>query len=369
MSFFSLIVKLYLPIGTAVVAGLLFSFLLRRKLIQQRLPYELDQKIPAYLGKFLFLIGVPLSVINFIRKADLSGTIWIAPVVAWGAILFGMLCAWLWLRSTELEDLKSRKAIAIQDISTAHLLGQASGPSAPVRGSFTLATMVGNTGYMGFPIILLLPQLGPDYFGWALLYDALGTFFGAYGIGVILAARFRSQHQTAQAAAAYYLDTALPTQTQAKENPVWGIVKELVKNPTIFAFVIGLLLRSVVFPELADYLLNGFAWTVVMLSLGLMGMRLQQLDSWSNLRWASVAVAIKMLLIPLTVAMFLTAIGIEGPPRLVLILQSAMPSAFATLVLAEAYNLDRDLVVTALGLSSATLVFTLPFWLWGFATW
>jgi predicted permease len=43
-----------------------------------------------------------------------------------------------------------------------------------------------------------------------------------------------------------------------------------------------------------------------------------------------------------------------------------MPSAFANLVLAETYDLDRDLAVTCVGLSSASLLVTLPLWLWGF---
>ncbi len=44
-------------------------------------------------------------------------------------------------------------------------------------------------------------------------------------------------------------------------------------------------------------------------------------------------------------------------------LQMAMPPAFATLVLAETYNLDRDLAVTAIAIGSTALLFTLPIWL------
>jgi len=43
----------------------------------------------GYLGQFLFWIGVPISIVAFLRGADLSGPIWIAPVVAWVAILLG----------------------------------------------------------------------------------------------------------------------------------------------------------------------------------------------------------------------------------------------------------------------------------------
>jgi predicted permease len=54
---------------------------------------------------------------------------------------------------------------------------------------------------------------------------------------------------------------------------------------------------------------------------------------------------------------------------LVMVLQAGMPSAFATLVLSETYNLDRELAVTCVGVSSVLLLLTLPIWLWGFSTW
>jgi hypothetical protein len=92
-------------------------------------------------------------------------------------------------------------------------------------------------------------------------------------------------------------------------------------------------------------------------------MRLSQLDSWSNLKQASVSVVIKMLVIPLILGIGLLQLGITGLPRLVIVLQAAMPPAFATLVIAEVYDLDRDLTVTALAVGSSILLLTLPIWL------
>ncbi len=63
-----------------------------------------------------------------------------------------------------------------------------------------------------------------------------------------------------------------------------------------------------------------------------------------------------MLLVPLILAAGLPLVGVTGSPQLVLALQMAMPPAFATLVLAEVYNLDRDLTVTALAVGSAGLL-------------
>jgi len=46
-----------------------------------------------------------------------------------------------------------------------------------------------------------------------------------------------------------------------------------------------------------------------------------------------------------------------------MVLLMATPPAFATLVLAEAFNLDRELTVTTLAMGSGALLVTLPLWL------
>lgn len=337
-----ILLRLYLPLAAGVLSGIALGGVLARlspsivdpdisldidpEKLQSRVKRrELHQRVPLVLGQFLFWFGVPLSIIGFIRRADLSGQLYLAPVVAWAAILLGWLCSRLWLRT------------------------QTPPWPRPTQGSFSLASMLGNTGYIGYPVVLLLPQLGLDVFGWALFYDALGTLLGSYGLGAVLAAEFSDRPQV------------------PRRSPWLNRLLEVVRNPIILAFSLGLSLKAVALPVWLDNALFGFAWVIVMLSLVLTGLRIQQLRSWHHLRPAAVAVSIKMLVLPLAVGIGLTALGIDGPPRLVMILQAGMPCAFSNLVLAEAYDLDRDLSVTCVGLSSAGLLLTLPIWLWGFS--
>jgi predicted permease len=102
---------------------------------------------------------------------------------------------------------------------------------------------------------------------------------------------------------------------------------------------------------------------VIALSLILIGMRLSQLDSWSRLRQVSVSLGIKMLLVPLVLGTCSHAARDYRLPQLVIVLQMGMPPAFATLVLAEVFDLERDLAVTALAVGSMGLLLTLPVWL------
>lgn len=316
--------ELYTRLGGGVLVGWILGYLL-------------PASVPAYLGKFLFWIGVPIGIFTFLRGADLSGQIWIAPVAAWVAMLLGVGLAWVWI---------GRQTSQIPEETAGYWQGlerrSANDWSKPTQGTFLLASMVGNTGYLGYPVTLAL--VGSQYFGWALFYDLLGSTLGAYGLGVILAARFGMGE---------------PSRKQ--------LFHALLKNPAMWSFGVGLSFRNLPLPNSVDASLKFFAGSAVALSLVLIGMRLSQLSSWRSLRQASISLGIKMLLVPLLLGAGLSLLGFHGIPHLVIVLQMAMPPAFATLVLAEAYNLDRNLAVTCLAVGSIGLLFTLPIWLFLFS--
>lgn len=304
------LLNLYFKLAGGVALGLVLG-------------WKLPEVAPAYLGKFLFWIGVPVGIVAFLRGADLSGSIWIAPAAAWAAIILGAGLAWAWI---EIESKRNPSGLM---------------SSKPAQGTFLLAAMVGNTGYLGYPVILAL--VGDKYFAWALFYDMLGTLFGAYGLGVVLAARF-----------------GIGTQNS------WQLALVMLQNPALWAFGFGLIVRNVALPVLAEEILQAFAWGSLALALVHIGMRLSRLSSWGSLQPAAISLGIKMLIVPLVLGAGLPFLGITGPPHLAIVLQMAMPPAFATLVLAEAYNLDRDLAVTAVAAGSVGFLLILPVWLWIF---
>jgi predicted permease len=302
------LIELYVKlVGLALI-----GFILGRKL---------SDMVPTRLGQLLFWVGVPITVVSFLRQADLSGQIWIAPVISYLAIFLGAFLAWVGIKG--------------QVYFTNNI------PQQSTQGSLLLAAMLGNTGYLGFPITLAM--LGKEYFAWALFYDLLGSLFGAYGLGVALAARFGSS-----------------------ASNYWQITKAIFINPALWSFGFGLLFRQVAIAPVFEFCLDKLAWTAVASSLVLIGMRLSQLKSWHSLPQAGMSLAIKMLLVPLILGGSLPFFGITGVPAQVMVLQMAMPPAFATLVIAETFNLDRDLAVTALAAGAIILLLTLPIWLWVF---
>ncbi len=312
------LLELYLPLG----GGAFLGWFLGR---------VLPKNFPIYLGQFLFWIGVPVGVVAFLRRTNLSGAIWIAPVAAWVATLLGVGLAWTWIKFREGVG-RDRVSDREREDRNRYRRNQ---------GSFLLASMVGNTGYLGYPVILAL--VGQEYFGWALFYDFLGSLLATDGLGVALAARF-----------------GMGADSKGKA------IATVLKTPALWSLGFGLIFRLVPLPDAVDVSLQKVGWTVVALSIVLIGMRLSQLSSWRDVRQASVCLGIKMLLVPLVVGLVLRGLGMSGSPLLTIVLQMAMPPAFATLIIAETYNLDRDLAVTAIAIGCGVLFFTLPIWLWLF---
>ncbi|TVQ19156.1 MAG: AEC family transporter [Leptolyngbya sp. DLM2.Bin15] len=293
----------------------------------------------AKLGQFIFWIGLPVSIVAFLYRADLSGWILIAPVTAWVAIAVGAAFAWVWIDLGVGDERLRAMSKGLDDRAPdTGLVLQNSDWSRATQGSFLLAMMVGNTGYMGFPVVLGL--VGPDYFAWALFYDLLGTFLGVYGVGVILAAKYG---------------------TVGRGQSV-KLSEKILKNPAVWSLGFGLLLRLVNLPEIAETSLRSCAWVIVNLALVLIGMQLSQLTSLRKLKQALPCLGIKMVLVPLVVGTGLMFFGVTGQTQLALVLQMGMPPAFATVVFAEAYGLDRELAVTTLVFGCLALLILLPVW-------
>jgi len=337
----------YLPIIAAAVVGVLLSLGLTRtgRMVRNEPVQEL---VPDVLARVLYLVGIPIGVANFIRKAEFNPSVWISPVIAWSAVLLAIFLSWHFLKSSAKPQPKSTKA------------------------SFVLLSYLGNTSYLGFPVILLLPQLGPQYFSSAVLYDILGTLVAGYGLGVFIAGqagRHGAEGITSSSSRASEAGLSMSGTKRGGMGALLDALTEVARNPTFYAFFVGLYLKTLTMPEWLVSGLGAIAWSSIMVALIVMGMRIQQLSSKLNLKLAIQPVLIKTILVPLVLAAALTGFGLEGPQRLVLILQSAMPCGFISLVLAENYGLDVDLTVASILLSCIVFAFMLPIWTTLFTTW
>ncbi len=279
----------------------------------------------AWLAQGLFWVGTPLTAFSFIVTTTITGHSTLAPLVAWLGMAIGVGLAWLWLQQYP-----------------AHTRQE--------QGSFLLATMVGNTGFIGFPITWRL--LGQAHFSWALFFDLMGTLLISYSAGIGVAASFGD-----------YLRYAEGDRSISVSKLLWHIGR----NPTLWCVGIGLLLRQHPLPAIAQQGLLTVAWAMVIAGLIYMGICLGEVPL--KLRWQRIipCLSIKMLLVPLLLGVGLTLIGVTGPPRLGMVLQAGMPPAFMTLILADVYHLDRAFAASLILTSLFALILLLPLWLLLFA--
>jgi hypothetical protein len=210
----------------------------------------------------------------------------------------------------------------------------------PRQGSFVLAAMLGNTGFVGLAIVPTLVS-GP-YLGWAVFYSVTQNVVGTYGLGVYLASWFgRGAHAQSR----------------------WQQLRDVVTVPSLWAFGLGSASQAWAWPPLVEDGLHQSVWLVIPVALVLMGLRLSQLQGWSSLKPALLPATLKVLVLPTLVGAVAWGSGLPRNAVLVLVLMSGMPSAFAGLILAEEYDLDRELVAASIALSTGLLLLTIPLWL------
>ncbi len=313
--------------------------------------------LPRLLGRALYWIGVPWQIFSLARYTDLSGEVGQVPLITVLTLLFGIVLAWgtaiglmrLGLEADGLEtaELETYRVEADGlERKAALSLWQKFRRQIPQynraqQGSFILAGMLGNTGFVGLG---LLPTLiSAENMSWAVFFSLTQNLIGTYTIGVLVAS--------------YFGDVS-------PEKRWWGLVQNVLFVPSLWAFALGYSTRNWVLPETLDHVLEGWYILVIPASFILMGMRLGKLEGWVSVKRALAPTVLKLLMLPAFVGIGTTLMGIGGEPRLALVMMSGMPCAFAGLILAEEYDLDRDLAASTIALSTIGLLVMIPVWLW-----
>lgn len=316
----------------------------------------LPAALPRLLGRGLYWVGIPLEIFALARQTHFAEDTGLAPMYTVVSLGLG-----LGLGLAGLTVVRSLTATIPVEAATE--LGVAPGPELlspnqvvdlslwsdtatmtwidkPRQGSFVLASMLGNTGFVGLAIVPTLVS-GP-YLGWAVFYSVTQNVVGTYGLGVFIASWFgRGAHAQSR----------------------WQQLRDVVTVPSLWAFGLGSVSQVWAWSPPVDVALHQSVWLVIPVALVLMGLRLSQLQGWSSLQPALVPAILKVLVLPAIVGAVTLGAGLPRDAVLVLVLMSGMPSAFAGLILAEEYDLDRELAAASIALSTGGLLLTIPLWL------
>jgi malate permease and related proteins len=319
----------------------------------------LPDSLPKKFGRLLYWVGVPLQVLALAHSSDFANAPWLPPLIVVVVLVLGLLTSILCLRGLKQARsscLEARRPQAILAADAAFLITPQTSTARfnsllvgifssawpkyrPSRGSFILSSMLGNTIFIGLAIIPSL--VNPSYLGWIILYGVAHYLLGSYGVGVFLASYFG----------------------QNRQNNHWSTqCRDVLTVPALWAFAIGLMSQPIHYPDIMNWGLQMARLTGVPAVFVLLGMQLGKFRGVQGLQTALVPATIKMLVLPLVAGLGLTLFGLHGDARLTLVLMAGMPTNSANLILAEEYNLDRQLAAGSILISTIGLPLLLPLW-------
>ena len=263
------------------------------------------------LNGVIVYVALPALIFTSVAAAPLSLELVRAAGVAWAVSLVGLAVSW----------------------ELAHTL------RLPPRtaGGFVLAATLGNTGYLGYPIVQAL--LGPGTLPAAVFYDVFGTVAVLFTLGIAVAAR------------------------QGEHEGRLNVFKELFTFPAMIALLVALAFRFLPLPSAVSGTVMDWTGIAAKMAVPLIMVSLGVSLDLSALR-GSVAplgalAGVKLLLLP-AVAVAVAVMTRDTSGMRVLALQAGMPSMMLALVVGERFKLDTTFIAGAILVTTVFCLATIP---------
>jgi auxin efflux carrier (AEC) len=261
------------------------------------------------LNKIVINIAIPSLIFLAIYNIDLSILPKIAPI-PFICLLVGVLCGLIAYIFAKIKEYPQKTVWSI-----------------------VLTSAMFNSGFLGYPVVLGV--FGADGLVRAVFYD-LGSMILFITFGVLLLLIYGGKYSEILKRALIF-------------PPVWAVALALILN--YINLDIGFLTSSIL-----DYL-SGAAIPLIMISLGL---SLEFKGIKENIQAVFSVSIIKLLIAPLIASLIVLMLGIGGLEKPVIIIESAMPSAMLSLVLAITHDLDIKTTATCIFASTILSLITIP---------
>lgn len=217
-------------------------------------------------------------------------------------------------------------------------IGRRAGWSRSSVGALVLTCGLGNTAFVGLPMIQALA--GPQALGPALIADQLGSFLALSTVGVMLAS-------------VYAGDRLDPRE----------LFRRLLRFPPFIALLLAFGVRALGgWPEPVAQVLHRLGDTLTPLALFAVGLQFR-FGAWRG-RTGLIAVGLgwKLVLAPLAAVGVAVAAGVGGLPMLAGVLQAAQGPMITAGILAQEHRLDPELVNLVVGAGILASFVTAPLW-------
>ena len=201
--------------------------------------------------------------------------------------------------------------------------------------TFMIMATFGNTSFIGFSYIDAF--YGQDYIVYGVIYDIFGSFLLLVSVGMIII-----------------------TWGSGRKNSVLNISKSIFLFPPMIMFIITIFTKNFEIPKFLIYTSTNLGATLVPIAMIAIGMKLELKHIFTKLHIVTVAVVLKMLIVPIIVLfVFKYFYGIDETWIKVTIIEVAMPPMTMAAVLAIKGGLDEKIAINSLVLGVIVSLFTI----------
>ncbi len=255
-------------------------------------------------------------------------------------------------------------------------LGRTLGLSRAQVGALTLVGGLGNTSFVGLPMIETLH--GREGLGLGLLIDQLGSYLALSTLGVVAAAWYAADGAVRGAGVGgvhHAIDRAVDRAGRALGGAsavgagVSGreMLRRIVAFPPVIALALALLLRPLPFPPVLDVALARIGDTLAPLALISVGMQLRLDALREHGRALLLGLSYKLVLAPALVVGLLWALDASlTTTTRVSVIEAAMPPMIGAGIVAAQANLAPRLVSLMVGVGIPLGLVTASGWHWLF---
>ncbi len=232
----------------------------------------------------------------------------------------------------------SQYGVMIGAAALFHPLGRRLGWSRGRIGAVILVCGLGNTSFMGYPLLEALR--GREGLAVGVIADQLGCFIALAVGGVIVSAIYSG----------------------AQPHPR-DVARRVLLFPAFLALVTGIVVGQLGgWPDQADAILKRIGETLTPLALFSVGLRFKLHFGDGQLLPVALGLSWKLLLAPLLTLMLGWATGVGGLTLTIGVMQTAMAPMISAAILADQHNLEPPLANTILGAGILLSLVTVPLW-------
>ncbi|RUO23401.1 hypothetical protein CWE08_01765 [Aliidiomarina iranensis] len=217
--------------------------------------------------------------------------------------------------------------------------------SRELTGALLIVVPLGNTSFLGFPMIETF--FGTAGLPYAVIYDQVGSFIGLAFFATFFAAVYGKREDGNE-----------------EKLSIASLTKRLVTFPPVIALIVAFIFGMQNYPGMLQTLISNLAATLVPVVMIAVGFQLQFRIPKSDLLPFSVAMIIKLLILPAVALGLIRALDLNDLAAQVTVLEASMPFMITAGAVAIGAGLKPRFVASLVGYGILFGLITVPIWAW-----